>query len=844
MMAGTLLTTALFWEARQSELNNFRLQFERDAAMRCNLIARKMEECLVVIKALQRFFAASQHVDGKEFATFTIPFLEEQRELQALEWIPQVTPAERTRYEDMGRKQEMPNFQITERDPNGHTIPAGERETYFPVFYVAPLKGNEKAVGFDLGSDPIRRTALEQARDTGEPTVAERIRLVQETGEQFGFLIFLPVYRKGMPTDTVEQRRAAIEGFSLGVFRAGNVLRAVLGSTEPLGLPFDLLDLSAPVEQRILHHWSARLDAGDPGKSRFLPITSRYLRKFGFAGRDWGVEITASPAYVDCHYSFAYWVILPAGFLLTLILSFYLRAIFGQRVRLERTVFERTAQLREIGARTSHLNDVLRAIRDVGSLINRENDPIELLNAVCHSLVQTRGYVVVWIGKPEEDSKRVLMVARSGGGGDFLQHVPITWDDSPTGQGPAGTAIRERRVVVFDDLATDPRFAPWRDPVMSYGGASIVSVPVIHQERLFGVLTVKADRPHAFDVEEVELLSNLAAELARALQSLENEAARKQAEEALQDSETRYRLLADNATDVIWTTGMDMQLTYVSPSVTRLLDFTVEEAMARKMRQAYAPASREKAMRVFAEEMAIESAGNADPTRSLMLELELVRKDGNTVSVEANFCFLRDPTGKAIGVLAIARDITERNNAAKALHESELRLRTILQTANEGFWLVDNDTVTTDLNLRMCAILGRDREEVFGRKIFDFVDSENKAIFEHQIRLRAQGEVGAYEIALSRPDGSNVLCQFNATPLFDESGNKIGSFAMVTDISARKRAESGSPGEFRWPIRYLRAQAGRNCVAHERGTFLEILSLHSHRHQYQPLDRRPIRRRQ
>ncbi|MGO8942514.1 MAG: PAS domain S-box protein [Syntrophobacteraceae bacterium] len=445
--------------------------------------------------------------------------------------------------------------------------------------------------------------------------------------------------------------------------------------------------------------------------------------------------------------------------------------------------------LLESNARTSHLNDVLRAIRDVGRLINREKDPIELLNAVCHSLVQTRSYVMVWIGKPEADSKRVLPVAHSGGDADLLQHAPITWDDSPTGHGPAGTAIRERRVVVFDDLATDPRFALWRDPVMSYGGASIASVPIMHDESLFGVLTVKADRPHAFDVEEVELLSNLAAELARALQSLENEAARKRAEEALQDSETRYRLLADNATDVIWTTGMDMQLTYVSPSVTRLLHYTVEEAMARTMRQAYAPASREKAMRVFAEEMAIESAGNADPTRSLMLELELVRKGGNTVLVEANFCFLRDPTGKAIGVLAIARDITERKNAAKALHESELRLRTILQTANEGFWLIDNDTVTTDLNPRMCAILGRNREEVFGRKIFDFVDSENKAIFKQQIGLRAQGEVGAYEIALSRPDGSNVLCQFNSTPLFDGSGNVVGSFAMVADISERKRAE-------------------------------------------------------
>jgi len=91
-----------------------------------------------------------------------------------------------------------------------------------------------------------------------------------------------------------------------------------------------------------------------------------------------------------------------------------------------------------------------------------------------------------------------------------------------------------------------------------------------------------------------------------------------------------------------------------------------------------------------------------------------------------------------------------------------------------------------DLNPRMCAIMDRNREEVLGRKIFDFVDNENKDIFEAQVKLRAQGQPGAYEIGIVRPDGSNVFCQFNVTPFFDGAGNKVGAFAMVTDITERK----------------------------------------------------------
>jgi PAS domain S-box-containing protein len=145
-------------------------------------------------------------------------------------------------------------------------------------------------------------------------------------------------------------------------------------------------------------------------------------------------------------------------------------------------------------------------------------------------------------------------------------------------------------------------------------------------------------------------------------------------EEALSESETRYRLLAENATDVIWTVGMDMRLTYISPSVTKLLGFTVEEAMNRTMKEAYTPKSFEKAMQIFGEEMAKESAGRGDPSGSRMIELELVHKDGGSVPVEGNFCFLRDPTGKPIGILSIVRDITERKRAEEEKAKLEAKL--------------------------------------------------------------------------------------------------------------------------------------------------------------------------
>ncbi|MDR3568714.1 MAG: PAS domain S-box protein [Syntrophobacteraceae bacterium] len=134
-------------------------------------------------------------------------------------------------------------------------------------------------------------------------------------------------------------------------------------------------------------------------------------------------------------------------------------------------------------------------------------------------------------------------------------------------------------------------------------------------------------------------------------------------------------------------------------------------------------------------------------------------------------------------------EIVERKRTEEALRESESLFRTILQTANEGFWLIDNSGATLDVNPRMCEILGRRREEVLGRKIFDFVDDQNRIVFQDHISRRKQGEPGVYEIALCRPDTSFVFCRMSATPIFDRSGVKTGSFAMVTDISKRRQAE-------------------------------------------------------
>ena len=183
--------------------------------------------------------------------------------------------------------------------------------------------------------------------------------------------------------------------------------------------------------------------------------------------------------------------------------------------------------------RIQHLNEVLRAVRDIGELIVRERNADRLLAEACNTLVRARGYRLVWIGGVVPGSKRVAPLASAGQAADYLDAVAITWDDSETGRGPIGMAIREQRTCVCQDMAADPGFAPWREPALARGYRSAAAAPMIHDERLFGAIAVYADRPAAFDDEELRLLNELAADLAFALQTIEDEQERKQAEESL-----------------------------------------------------------------------------------------------------------------------------------------------------------------------------------------------------------------------------------------------------------------------------------------------------------------------
>jgi len=263
---------------------------------------------------------------------------------------------------------------------------------------------------------------------------------------------------------------------------------------------------------------------------------------------------------------------------------------------------------------------------------------------------------------------------------------------------------------------------------------------------------------------------------------------RRRADDALRRSEERYRLLAENISDVIGLYDLGMNAAYISPSVQQLLGYTPDEMIARPMMDQLAPGSRDLAMRVFREEMEIERGGRGDPARSRTLEVEVLCKDGTTVWTESKLSAMRDASGTLTGFIAVSRDITGRRRVEETLWGTNQTLRTLIDASVLAIVALDRDGRVTLWNNAATRLFGWSAQEVLGRPLPTVPEDRRAEFDEGRVRSHS-GEDVAYETQRRRKDGGVVDVLRSSAAIFDPQGELAGSMGIFVDITARKQLE-------------------------------------------------------
>jgi PAS domain S-box-containing protein len=170
-------------------------------------------------------------------------------------------------------------------------------------------------------------------------------------------------------------------------------------------------------------------------------------------------------------------------------------------------------------------------------------------------------------------------------------------------------------------------------------------------------------------------------------------------------------------------------------------------------------------------------------------EYRIVLPDDTQRTIQSQGEVIVDADGAAIRMAGTAQDITERKRVDEALRKSEQKYRTIIDTAQEGIWLLDTEAVVTYVNPRMAEILGYPPEEIVGRPLSDFMDKDERGQTARSLARCRSGTTDQSDFRLRHKDGYDVWVSIAATPMTDETGKFAGTLGMVSDITERRQLE-------------------------------------------------------
>ncbi len=340
------------------------------------------------------------------------------------------------------------------------------------------------------------------------------------------------------------------------------------------------------------------------------------------------------------------------------------------------TVARDISQRKRAEEKTERMNRTLRALSECTERLMKATDETSMLQQVTDVVVKVAGYRMAWVGYAlKDENKTVQPMAAAGFEDGYLETANITWADVERGRGPTGSCIRSGQSFVCHDVFSDPRLAPWQEQARVQGYRSSISIPLKIGTEVIGALSIYAAELGRFEAEEQQRLEELANNTTYAIMTLRAQSERKQAEAALQASESQFRALSELVPQFVWACTPDGLNVYFNHRWVEYTGLSLQESYGKGWSEPFHPEDRQAAWDAWNQAVATGE--------TYRIESRLRGADGSYRWFLMRGVPLRDEAGKIVKWFGTCTDIDDIKRAAAEIRKlnRELEERVEQRTA-------------------------------------------------------------------------------------------------------------------------------------------------------------------
>jgi PAS domain S-box-containing protein len=415
--------------------------------------------------------------------------------------------------------------------------------------------------------------------------------------------------------------------------------------------------------------------------------------------------------------------------------------------------------------RADRFERLCRLVREINRVLVRAETREEIERRICETISNIGPYHFAWIGVHDDDTGTVAPRATAGIEAQYLDDVEITADESETGQGPTGRAIRTREPVVVENISAADAYEPWRDDALDRGYRASAAIPLVDEGRLEGVLNVYANQVGAFDDREREVLSELGTDIAHAIGRVERLTRGERYERVVENLPMGvYRVAADEDGDIVDANAALADI-FGADSAEAMLDHAASDFYPDDV-------DRTALRRQLASDGIVQN-----------VELRQQTLDGERIWVSVTA--IRTEVDDETYFDGVVQDITER----KRRERRRRQFRSAVEHAGHVVLITDADGTIEYVNDAFEDVTGYAASEAIGRRPSMLQSGRHDEAFYRTLwETISSGEVWEGEIVNERKGGAQYIIDQTIAPITDEE-DITGFVAINRNITERKERE-------------------------------------------------------